>query len=254
MTYPISSEVSSGQPTYASHYNNLRADALWCGSSNTDAYPLGEFLARYAANINIQYLAINRLRVSVDAFRPPAIMIGGCMLKISTYKDLPSGSFSGAAATWYIHAVRTTGSRGFTLSVNTTPVDTDTSRPIGSCYWDGTTITSITSYFPATNGMPDPSYDSGWFAVTAGTLYTKTHGMGSVPHIYLLLHSTNSSGSTENVVVTTVKVASQNYYYSPIGFDSNAAYIETGSDTSAGTLCSTRRLSGSGYYRLLAWS
>lgn len=253
MTYPSSSEVSSGQPTYASHYNNLRADALWCGSNNTEAYPVGEFLARYAANINIQYLATNRLRILYDAYRPPVIMIGGYMLKLTAYKDLPAGSFSGAAATYYIHANKNAGARGFTLSVNTTPVDSDTSRPIGTCYWDGSSISSITSYFSSLTGMPDPSYDSGWFAVTNGTVYIKTHGLGIVPRMYLLLHSTNSSGSTENVAVKTVKISGQNYYYSPVGFDSTSAYIETGSDAAAGTLCSTRRVSAGGYYRLLVW-
>lgn len=253
MPYPSSSEVSSGQPTYAAHYNNLRADALWCGSNNTESYPIGEFLSRYAANINIQYLATNRLRVPVDPYKPPTIMIGGCMLKLASYKDLPAGSFSGSAATYYIHANKNAGSRGFTISVNTTPVDSDTSRPIGTCYWDGSSISSITAYFSNLTGMPDPSYDSGWFAVAAGTVYTKTHGLGAVPHMYLLLHSTNSSGSTENAVVTTVKISGQNYYYAPIGFDSTSAYIETGTDATAGVICSTRRVSSSGYYRLQVW-
>ena len=43
MTYPLSSEVSSGQPTAAAQYNNLRRDALRMGQADADAATLAEF-------------------------------------------------------------------------------------------------------------------------------------------------------------------------------------------------------------------
>ena len=43
MTYPLSSEVSSGQPTAAAQYNNLRRDALRLGQADADAATHGGF-------------------------------------------------------------------------------------------------------------------------------------------------------------------------------------------------------------------
>ena len=166
--------------------------------------------------------------------------------------DLASSSFNGGAATWYVHAVRGAGSTTFTLMVSTTPTDNDTTRPIGTVSYDGASISSITSWYGNLLGFPPPSYDSGWFACANSTTYTKTHGLGSVPKSYLLLHSTASDGSGENVVVLVVNYSST--IRSHIGFDSANAYIQCGTNTGEGTVYSVRRLSASGYYRLLCWS
>ena len=116
-------------------------------------------------------------------------------------------------------------------------MDSDTQRTIGYVYWDGSNITSIQSYFGNIVGFPEASYDSGWFAVTTGTVYTKTHGLGAVPKAYSLFHSTNSTGSVENVVVITVKPNAVNYYYGNVGFDSANAYIETSTDAERRGAC-----------------
>lgn len=252
MPYPNSSEVSAGQPTSSSHYNNLRRDALYFGQSNLDSKAIGEALARYAANLSLSYLATNRLRITYSVYNPPVIVIGGCLCMAAANVELASNSFSGGAATWYIHAVRNAGATTFTLMVSTTPTDNDTTRPIGSCYYDGVNISSIISWYGNLLGFPPPSYDSGWFACANSTTYTKTHGLGSVPKSYLLLHSTASDGTGENVVVLVVNYSST--IRSHIGFDSANAYIQCGTNTGEGTVYSVRRLSASGYYRLLCWS
>ena len=100
MAYPLSSDVSSGQPTAYQHYNNLRADALYLGQAAADVVSLGAFFQRYADNIKIEYLATNRLRVPHVASRPATMMINGLMLQAAANVDLPASSFSGGAATW----------------------------------------------------------------------------------------------------------------------------------------------------------
>lgn len=250
MTYPNSSDVSAGQPTASAHYNNLRKDSLFFGQAPADSKPLGDFLASHAANLTLGYLATNRIRITYTAYHPASIMIGNCMLLATADIDLGAGAFSGAAATWYIHAVRGAGSTSFSLMVGTTPTENATTRVIGTCYWDGSAISSIVSWYGSNAGFPPPGYDSGWFAVTTSTTYTKTHGLGVVPKSYILYHSSNSDGSAENVLVFTV---GSSLLKNNIGFDTANAYITTvvGSD---GVCWSTRRISGGGYYRLLAWA
>ncbi len=252
MTYPLSSDVSAGQPTAAAHYNNLRRDALYFGQAPADSKPAGEFFARYAANLTVSYLATNRLRLAYSAYNPPAIVIGGCLLQAAASVDLAAGCFSGAAATYYIHAIRAAGSTSFTLSVNTTPTDNDTSRPIGSCYWDGANLSSIQSWYGSSPGLPAPGYDSGWFACAYNTTYTRVHGLGAVPKNHMLLHSASSDGSGENVLVL-VGATTGGGCKSLVGFDASNAYITTDTASSGGCVYSRRRESGAGYYRLLCW-
>lgn len=252
MTYPLSSQVSAGQPTSADHYNNLRKDALYVGQASADSLDLGTFFSRFAENLTIVYLATNRLRVPYNAYSPAAIVIGGCLLKASASVDLPASSFTGAAATYYIHAVRSAGSTTFTLSVNTTALDNDTSRVIGTCYWDGSVVGSIVPLFGTGSAMPTPGYDSGWFAVVFNASYNKTHGLGAVPKMVMLLHATDSAGATENVVALMGDITGGGVK-ALIGMDSSTAYIITSTGSTGGTCYSTRRTSGAGYYRLLCW-
>ena len=179
MTYPNSSDVSAGQPTASAHYNNLRKDALYYGQASTDSLLPGVFHARFVDNLTIEYLATNRLRGSYVSYKPVSMMISGCMLKATADVDLTAGLFSGGAATWYIFAVRSTGSTTFTLAVNTSPIEAADQRLIGEVYFDGTNIGAPTCYFAFT-GLPDADYDSGWFACAYNNTYTKAHSLSAV--------------------------------------------------------------------------
>lgn len=141
MTYPLSSDVSSGQPTAAGHYNTLRADALRLGQAEADGVTLGTALAQLQHNITLVYLATNRLRVTAASTAPAHLAVDGVLLSTSSNVDLPSGSVpSGAAAAYYVFAVRSAGYTGFTLDINTSPADSTGRRNIGSFYWDGSNI------------------------------------------------------------------------------------------------------------------
>jgi hypothetical protein len=251
MPYPNSSDVSAGQPTASTHYNNLRKDALYFGNAAADSLTPGSFLARFAQNLSLVYLATNRLRVPYSSsIKPAALMINGYALKATADIDLPASMFSGGAATWYVFAVRSAGSVTFTLTVNTSPVEGTDQRLIGECYWDGTNIGAIQCYF-ANTGMPDADYDSGWFAVTGSATYTKAHGLSGFPRLVMLFHATDAAGTSEWVLVNVVGATSA-YDLGPIGWTSGNI-IASSSTATSGTCHSTRRVSAVGYWRILAW-
>ncbi len=251
MTYPLSSDVSSGQPTAAAHYNNLRKDALYLGQALADSLSLGSYLSRHAANIKLVYLATNRIRVVYNGYHPAAVMVGGCMLKAAANIDLPANYFTGAASVFCIHAVRTVGSTTFTINANTTPVESDTSRVIGTCYWDGTNISNIISFYDS-GGLPQADYDSGWFACTISTAYTKDHNLTAVPRMVLVYHSSDAAGTSEWVVVGVGANAS-NIATALVGVNATSVFVQSCTGSSNGTCYSTRRISAVGYYRILAW-
>ena len=142
MTYPLSSDVTAGQPTAADHYNNLRADALRLGQLAADSANLAELLTRVEQNLTIQILSTDRLRVPATTSAPVSLIIDGYYIVKSTSNiDLSAGAKpSGSAMMWYIFAVRTPGSTTFTLSVNTSSTESSGYRLIGSFYWNGTAI------------------------------------------------------------------------------------------------------------------
>jgi hypothetical protein len=252
MTYPLSSPVSAGQPTASDHYNNLRLDSLHLGQAQADSVNVGTFFRRFFQGIVIDALATDRLRIPYMASNPPTIMINGYMLQAITNVDLPASMFSGGAATWYIFAVRSLASTTFTITVNTSASESTDYRLIGEVEWDGTHIGAITSYLNAPE-LPPADYDSGWFACTFNTTYTKAHLLGSIPRMVKLYHSTSPTGASEWVEVLVVQNGSV-LSYSPVGVDATNIYVTTGADGGYNaTIVSMRRASVAGYYRLFAW-
>jgi len=190
MTYPTSSPVSAGQPTASSHYNTLRADALYLGQLERDSTSLGALLQRYESGLCLEYLAVNRLRVPASSAAPVSLTVNGCMLQAAANIDLPGGAApTGPAAVWYVFAVQSAGSSSFTIDCNTSPGESSSRRRIGSFYWDGSAIQRgsirtetagfLRSLLPYTDpltcqcrltlasGSPVPSAD----VTAAGTLY-----------------------------------------------------------------------------------
>lgn len=254
MPYPLSSDVSPAQPTLAAQYNNLRSDALRLGQLNADAVDLARFFKAYMQGITLVYLATNRLRINYDAKNPPTLMINGFMLQAYANVDLAAGLFSGAAATWYVFAVRTAGSSTFTLSVNTSPVEGTDQRLIGQVAWDGANISNITNLNSAAQLLPIADYDSGWFAVASSGTYGKSHGLGQIPRLVILLWCANANGASANVpVYTVVSSTPASGPSTPISMDGSVVQINTGVGTGGTTCYSQVVQSAAGYHRVLAW-
>jgi hypothetical protein len=251
MPYPLSSPVTAGQPTASEHYNNLRLDALHLGAAEIDSKTLGGFLNRHAEHMTLERLDTTRVRVPHEINKPPTLMINGYMLQASANVDLPTGVISGAAATWYIFAVRSAESTTFTLTANTSSAEATDQRLIGAAVWTGSYISSVLCYFDLGVKLPIADYDSGWFAVTYNTTYSKAHGFGQLPRLVALFWSSSATGATENIPVFVVTSGSSPI--SILGFDSSVINATTGDSSSQGTLKSTRGNSAAGYYRMVAW-
>ncbi len=252
MTYPLSKPVSAGQPTAAEHYNNLRKDALNLGESEADSINLRTFFGGYSSGIKLQYLPNNRVRVPYSSSTPPTMMIKGYMLQADGHVDLPAGLISGPAATWYIFAVRSPGSNTFTITANTSASESTDLRRIGQAIWNGSSLGAIQCYLDQ-GSLPAADYDSGWFACAPNNLYTRPHGLGTVPRLVVLYHALDAAGAGEWVPVQVVQNTLS--VQSPLSFDAVNIYVQTGISAEYNATCfSTRRNSLGGYYRLLAWS
>lgn len=255
MTYPLSDPVTAGQPTAASHYNNLRSDALLLGNTDADSVQLGLFLALHAQNINLIHLSTTRIRCQWLAAKPPTLTISGCMLKNISSADLPVGVISGAAATWYIFAVRIDNHTTFSITANTSPIETTDQRLIGECYWTGTAIGYIQSYLGSPVGFPAADYDSGWFAVTYNSTYTKAHGFGIQPSLVILEWSASSTGAGTVVPVTMVYATTPALgTYDPLYYDETNIVAKSGDSSSYDATCHSRiAQSAAGYWHIRAY-
>ncbi len=255
MAYPLSSDVTAGQPTAHQHYNNLRADALYLGQDPANVIPLGDFLTRHIRDVRLTYLATDRLRIPCSTTNPPTIMIGGYMLRATANVDLAAGTFSGGAATWYIFAKRTAGATTFTLEANTSPVETSTTRIIGQVQWDGShlILNSIRTYDQ--QPLPYADYDSGWFACAYNNTYTKAHSLGVTPRLVILWHSAIAAPGPGDEIADACVAYSNVYAYAIAlkGANASNVYVTCPNQAGYGTITSARYISGGGYYRILAW-
>ncbi len=175
MSYPLSSAVSAGDATLASHYNNLRKDALYLGQSGDHAVHLASLLERYQSRLSLERLNTAQVRVPASATAPVCLLIDGYMVQSVANVDLDAGDVpSGAAAAFYVFAERADDSTTFTLSVSTSPTETDNKRKIGRFYWDGSKIvkdsvrTELAGHLADILYLTDPQVCHGRLTVTTG--------------------------------------------------------------------------------------
>jgi hypothetical protein len=232
--YPASADVSPGQPTACTQFNNLRKDTITLGADPADARLLGQFFTRYISGVRLEYLAANRLRIPYVTTNPPTLMINGYMCQAAANVDLPAGSFSGGAATWYIFARRNPGSASFTLEINTSPVEGTDQRLSGQCIWDGSAVNASSVYTYALQGLGLPDYDSGWFAVADNNTYTRAHNLGQAPRLVVLLHSTSSTPNSNDELVL-VNTVCTSYGVSNISWNALNIIAQSGTATGYGT-------------------
>ncbi len=253
MPYPLSSSVSSGQPTLAAHYNNLRSDALYNGNLAADSNPLGALLATYAANISFQKLSLSRIRIPYDASRPPTLVIDGCMLKATANIDLPGGLIV-STGTWYIIASHVAGSTTFAITANSSPSLAAGQILLGEVYFDGSTIGLMKVYVNSVSRFPDPDYDSGWFAVNSAGTYTRSHALGDQPSLVTLVYAASAGGTPVVPVTIVYAVTPAGSVYDPIYYDATNIVVKTGDSSSYDAVVHSRiAQANTGYYRIRAW-
>ncbi|MHC1773502.1 MAG: hypothetical protein AB9907_17540 [Flexilinea sp.] len=143
MPYPLSSDVTAGETTLASQYNNLRADALRLGGDAANAATLQDLLYNQRNGIALSGNETT-LTLTASVTHPCAVMIDGLPAVVKTVltMEISEAVYSAAAVLW-IFAAKTAGnSIGFNLSASPSPTEAAGTCLIGRLFWNGKKIVS----------------------------------------------------------------------------------------------------------------
>jgi len=166
-----------------------------------------------------------------------------------SWSDIDTGS-ENDSTTYYLWAIGDADTTTFTVKISlssTAPGSSTYYKRLGSFYNNAdSNITQIVD-----DGNANIStYDSGWFAVSNATSYTKTHNLGTTKIIAKLYYASDSSGTgmtevftndpdkgwgIKNITTTTLVAQTGSLYIT-------ATYSDTGVQTNV----------ASGYYRVIA--
>lgn len=108
-----------------------------------------------------------------------------------------------------------------------------------------------------TKQILQPSYDSGWFAVAAATLYTLAHGLGNTPRKIELWYSAVAAptGANEVFLCTVIQVPWTGGVGGNVSADGTNVYAETGpGGGGGGAILHMGVVANTGYYRVYVWS
>jgi hypothetical protein len=191
MSYPLTSAVSAGDATLASHYNNLRKDALYLGQDAADAVALGAALERLEFRLTLERLNTTQVRVPASASAPVSLLVDGFLVQSIANVDLDLGDApSGAAAAYYVFANRAAASTSFTLSISPSITELDDQRRIGRFYWDGVKIvkdsvrTELAGHITDILYLVDPQVCHGRLTLSTG-IPVPTSDIASSGFVYL---------------------------------------------------------------------
>lgn len=137
MTYPLSSAVSVGDPTEASQYNNLRADALYLGNDPETSGNVAQLLCTAAGSVRLAKTDQSVITLSASGSTPCAVVIGGKIYSVTENLTLTVSVLETEHGRYMIYAVSEEDGT-FTLEYRfygfTPP---ENSRLIGTFLWDG---------------------------------------------------------------------------------------------------------------------
>lgn len=197
MTIPASSAVAAGDATLASHYNNVRLDALTLGQAVTNSAYLYQLLERYESRLNIELLSTDKVRVPATTAEPVSLVAAGYILQATANVDLAdAGKPSGGANTYYIFANQTAGSTTFTLTVSTSISEAANQRRIGRFYWNGTKIemdsirTELSILISSLLFFVEPQICDGRLSISTG-LSVPVSDIASSASVFFTPHSGN---------------------------------------------------------------
>ena len=240
MTIPASSTVSAGDATLASHYNNLRLDALCLGQAVANSAYLYQLLERYETRLDIEILSTDKVRVPATTAAPVSLVVAGYILQATANVDLADADKpSGGANTYYIFANQTVASTTFTLTVSTSASPAANQRGIGRFYWDGTKIEKDSIRSELAISITDllyfiePHICDGRLSVSTG-LSVPVADVASSASVFFTPHSGN------RVSLYVPGYGWRVYYFSELTLDISAVATDTNLDIwlydNAGTL------------------
>ncbi len=141
MPYPLSSDVTPGEPTLAAQYNNLRADALYFGGNPAGAADLRSLFADYLEGIRLTG-SETTLTLEASSAEPCALVLDGLPAVVRTplTTEISPAAFPSPCLLWIF--IRSDGAEpaAFSLNVSESPFETTGTRRIGRLEWTGSKI------------------------------------------------------------------------------------------------------------------
>lgn len=141
MTYPLSSAVSAGDPTEASQYNNLRADALCLGNDPETSGNMLQLLCTAMGCVRLSRTGLTEITLTASESEPCAVVISGKIYSVTESLTLTIPDVDMTLHGRYHIYAQPAADGKFTLAyayaAGTAP---DASRMIGTFLWDGTGI------------------------------------------------------------------------------------------------------------------
>ena len=196
-------------------------------SANYGFDPLNRLLHNYREGVSINYSSASALSVSAgeivvtNSAGTIKLMLRNSSSTAVTWADIDAGSEE-ASKTYYVYAVgANTSATAITFKISlsaTAPAGVTYYKKLGSFDNDASS-NILTSTISNDNISGMTYYDSGWFSVTKGTAYTKTHSLGTTDLALFLYGSTAADGSS----------SFQEQFFA--GSDSHGSKIQSVADT-----------------------
>ncbi len=187
-------------------------------------------LSKYRANCRLSYDTVAQLTVGTgevmvsNAAGTVRLMLANTSSITATWAMIDTGA-EAPSTTYYVYAIASdVTDTEFTVKLSTSstaPTGVTYYRRLGSFYNDASSnITLI-----ANDDQTVRYYDSGWFAATTSTSYTKTHSLGTTKVLPVLFISNNSDGSGYCVQSSGADMNGSNVYQSSIVALTNTTVI-----------------------------
>ena len=207
-------ELQNGIDKVVASHPNDRADEITAietfvgasGAAQSYNAAMLTLLKNYIQGCKLAYIGDDSLTVESGEALIPNVTTGK-RLRVQTSNvtadtdNLDSGSSFANSTTYYVYLTAEASGTGWVVSIST-----DDTSPDGFTYYKriGTFVTDgsgdiLEGSISNVNGNKEvlsyKSYDSGWFAISQNTQYTKTHSLGTTKVIATLYFSTASDGS-----------------------------------------------------------
>jgi len=211
------------------------------------------------ANCKISYTSATTISVSAggvmvsNAAGTVRLMLANSAATSVTFTDIDTGA-EAASTTYYVYAIGSaTTDTVFTIKVSlsaTAPDGVTYYKRLGSFYNDASSNIATATITNDNDTSIISSYDSGWFAVSGSSSYTKTHSLGTTKLIILLYFSASSDGSSPMLLRQWDAESGYTYGCLVNSITTTQMTITTAASVALSALPNTG--AASGYYRVIA--
>lgn len=165
--------------------------------------PVDRLVSNYREGLAITYASASSLSVAAgevtvsNSAGTIRLFVKTTTATTVTFSDIDTGA-EASSTTYYVYAIAASAS----TDTATFKISTSSSAPTGVTYYKklGSFTNNSSSDIAKSSVSNDndfnyAAYDSGWFAVSTATTYTKTHGLGTTNVLTTLYFSESSDGS-----------------------------------------------------------